>query len=199
MTPLSPDTDASLKSYFELLSLWNTKMNLTSIEGFDAFLEKQVGDVIPLLPYIEEAQRLLDLGTGPGIPGILLKIMRPDLDVVLIDATRKKTSFCNEAIRKLGLHDIQALQGRAEDTALQKKLSLFDIVISRATWKLSDYLPIAGRYLSRSGICIAMKGPSWKKELADCSHESALSLCGAHPYALASGEGRTLLIFSWWT
>ena len=123
--------------YVELLQKWNEKYNLTSITDPDNIKTDHFDDSLAPLPLLEDSKRLVDLGTGAGFPGIPLKMARPELEVVLIDAKRKKVSFCNEVIRTLGLQDIEAIQGRAEDPYLYRSLGLFDAVISRATWPIS--------------------------------------------------------------
>lgn len=190
--------DDLLQRYFALLQKWNKHINLTGIDDLAGFHTHHVEDARALLPHLPEAGRVIDLGTGAGLPGVIIKILRPALEITLLDATRKKISFCAEAIRRLDLKDVRAVWGRAEDIALARAVGFFDAVVSRATWELALYLPIACRYMKEGSCAIAMKGPRWAKELEAASkalEETPLSLEGTHPYTLSSGEERCLVVF----
>lgn len=194
---MTAQRDELVKSYFDLLCKWNKKMNLTSIDDEDGFYVKHVDDSLQALPYLSDANRIIDLGTGAGIPGIILKIFRPDLDVTLMDSVRKKISFCGEAIRQLKLTDVRAVWGRAEDEVLARSVGKFDTIISRATWELKTYLKIANLYTKPGSVVIAMKGKNWVGELEKAGKLCGeLSLEGAHPYKLKSGEERCILVFT---
>jgi 16S rRNA (guanine527-N7)-methyltransferase len=190
-----------LREYFELLSRWNKKINLVSnADDFDAFVFEHVEDALRMHRHLEGAKSLLDLGTGAGIPGILIKLDMPELRVVLLDSIRKKISFCEEAIRRLGLKDIDAVTGRAEDEAVIQALGRFDAIVSRATWKLSDYLHMARPYMHDSGSkVIAMKGMGWREELSgarDFMAESGLRLLSTDEYDLADGRRHAMLVLA---
>lgn len=186
-----------IRLFFELICRWNRKINLTSIDDEDGFYAKHVDDSLALIPYIEDAKRIIDLGTGAGIPGLILKIARPDIELTLLDSTRKKIAFCSEAARQLGLTTVRCVWGRAEDPVLARSVGKFDAVVSRATWELKKYLKIGGPYVKEGGVLIAMKGKNWQKELeaAGKLKDSRLSLEGTHPYTLKTGEERCLLVF----
>lgn len=191
--------DDLLRNYFGLLVAWNKKINLTSIDDEEGFRTKHVDDCLRTLPYLSKGSGLLDLGTGAGIPGIILKIERDDLDVTLLDSTRKKISFCDEAIRRLALPQIRTLWGRAEDPKIMAELGKFDVVISRATWALTDFLEIASPYLRSGGRLIAMKGARWSEELGAAKEvlgRIGFILNAIDEYTLKSGEARCLLIFT---
>ena len=184
-----------IKTYFDLLVKWNARMNLTAITSWDDFLRKNVRDVNELVSIIPHGLRILDLGTGAGLPGILLAAARSDCDVTLLDATRKKISFCEEAIRRLELRNISAMWGRAEDLDIVIRLGSFDCVVSRATWNLKNFLKIGAPYLSSKGFFLALKGIGWKNELADIS--SKLYIVSERvEYELEGGEGRCILHIS---
>lgn len=133
--------------FISILLKWNARVNLTAITDPAEIQVKHIEDSLALLPSIKQACSLLDLGSGAGFPGIPLKIARPDLRVVLVEATRKKVSFLQSAIVELGLVEIAAECGRAEDTSLSQRLGTFDIVVSRATWKLAEFISLALPYL----------------------------------------------------
>lgn len=193
---MTAQRDELVKSYFDLLCKWNKKMNLTSIDDEDGFYVKHVDDSLQVLPYLSDANRIIDLGAGAGIPGIILKIFRPELDVTLMDSVRKKISFCGEVIRRLKLVDVRAVWGRAEDEMLARSVGKFDTIISRATWELKAYLKIASLYTKPGSVVIAMKGKNWARELEKAGKICGdLSLEGTHPYKLKSGEDRCILVF----
>jgi 16S rRNA (guanine527-N7)-methyltransferase len=187
-----------IKKFFELLSKWNAELNLTAIKDWDDFLLRHVEDSRSLLPYLAEVRTLIDLGTGAGVPGIIIKILRPEIDVTLLDSTRKKISFCDEAIRELNLSGIRSVWGRAEDDVLQNKLGRFDCVVSRATWELKKFLPIAAHYINDMGKIIAMKGSKWNEELGESVEvieKEELKLTTSATYELKGNVQRAILIF----
>ncbi|MBT3181514.1 MAG: 16S rRNA (guanine(527)-N(7))-methyltransferase RsmG [Deltaproteobacteria bacterium] len=173
-------------------------MNLMSISSEAEFVDKHVKDVEKLIPYLKEVKTLVDLGSGAGVPGILIKIMKPKVDVTLVEATRKKVSFCEEVVRSLKLKEILPIWGRAEDEGLMRGLGAFGAVVSRATWDLKKYLMIADRYADGGGLCIAMKGSRWSEELREAGEfieKSDLDLIETSEYKLEGGEKRAILIF----
>ncbi len=194
VAPIHPE---QIEQFLELLRKWNARINLTSVAD-DALWSTHVEDALHVLPHIALGARLIDLGTGAGLPGVILKIERPDLDVTLLDATRKKVSFCDEVIRRIGLSGIQTVCARAEDKKASESVGIFDTVISRATWALKEYLWMASRFVRPNGQIIAMKGPKWQEELSDAGATQAslrASLERVHEYSLFSGEQRCLLLF----
>ena len=106
--------------YYELLIQKNKVMNLTSITEFDDVVLKHFLDSLMICKIQKLEGSLIDVGTGAGFPGIPLKIMYPDLKVVLLDSLNKRVQFLNEVVRELGLENIKAIHGRAEDLAKQK-------------------------------------------------------------------------------
>lgn len=148
------------------LIIWNRKMNLTAIKDPLAIAEKHFIDSAAASLFLGNEKTLLDMGTGAGFPGIPLKILRPDLKVLLLDASRKKVSFLNHVIRMLALKDIKALHARAEDLHNNPEYKLrYDGMISRAFTKLSDFVDLAIPFLSPEGALFAMKGKNVQKEI----------------------------------
>lgn len=179
--------------YLALLLKWNKIYNLTSIKDPKEVTIKHFEDSLSLAPFLSEGARLLDIGTGAGFPGIPLRIVRPDLHVFLLDSVRKKTDFCKNLIRELDLGPIEVIQGRAEDPILVQKLGLFDVVVSRATFSLKDFLTIAANFTKENGLGIAMKGRDWESEY---EKTSLWNLEKVFDYDLSQNFGkRSLLLF----
>jgi len=159
-----PLSNPLFQRYLELLLKWNKTYNLTSITEPQAIRRKHFEDSLAPLKCLPKPCRLLDVGCGAGFPGIPLKIARTDLEVVLLDSIRKKVAFCQSAIRELSLENIQAVQGRAEETKLAKDLGSFDVIITRATVSINQFLEIAQHFAKENSLAISMKGPNWRKE-----------------------------------
>lgn len=179
-----------LSKYFALLSRWNKSIRLvSSAESEEEFRTKHVRDALELSPFLSGIRTLIDIGTGAGLPGILIKILRPEIEVTLLDSIRKKISFCDEAIRTLGLVGIRAVTGRAEDDNTMKSLGKFDAIVSRATWGLNKYLIISIPYLAEgpaAGI-YALKGAKSAEELLYAKktiEKQRLKLVIDHPYSV---------------
>jgi len=142
----------------ELLK-WNRKINLTAIRTEREIITKHFLDSLSIHPYLEKSVSLLDVGSGPGFPGIPLKIAKPALDITLIDAVRKKVDFQRHVIRSLGLKGMEAIQGRIEDPETIRRMEgRFDRVVSRAFSSLPTFLHLAYPFLKRRGIALVMKG-----------------------------------------
>jgi 16S rRNA (guanine527-N7)-methyltransferase len=138
---------------------WNQKINLTSIIKPSEIVEKHFIDALAVHPYLSQGATILDMGAGPGFPGIPLKLIRPMLQMTLIDASVKKVSFLKHVIRILKLTDIQAHHMRAEDFPLKKSEDeLFNVVICRAFSTLDKFLDLALPLLAQGGTALAMKG-----------------------------------------
>lgn len=155
--------------YYELLTEWNSFMNLTAITEFDEVMKKHFVDSVSLiraLPDLKEKKYcLIDIGTGAGFPGIPLKIMFPDLKVVLLDSLNKRVSFLNEVIDKLGLIDIEAFHGRAEDFAKNKEYrENFDLCVSRAVANLSTLSEYCLPFVKMNGFFISYKSEKITEE-----------------------------------
>ena len=159
--------------YYELLTEWNSFMNLTAITEFDEVIKKHFVDSVSLVRAIsdikEKEYTLIDVGTGAGFPGIPLKIMFPNLNVVLLDSLNKRVSFLNEVIEKLELTDIKAFHGRAEDFAKKKEFrECFDYCVSRAVANLATLSEYCLPFVKTEGCFI-----SYKSEKITEEYESA--------------------------
>ena len=143
-----------LLEYVALLKKWNSTYNLTALRDESTMISHHVLDSLTLLPYIRDAKTLMDVGSGGGMPGIPTAICRPDLHITLLDANTKKTSFLQQAVIELGLHNVSVASGRVE-AMHDKKV---DVVTSRAFAELADFISLTKHLLNDNGYWAAMKG-----------------------------------------
>lgn len=148
-----------LLDYQALLARWNAAYNLTAVRDPAEMVTRHLLDSLAILPYVQ-GRTLADLGTGPGLPGIVLAIAAPGREILLVDSNGKKVRFLREAIRTLKLDGVRAEQARVEDVQGQ-----FDCVTARAFASLADMLGWGGHLLALDGIWLAMKGKSPADEL----------------------------------
>jgi 16S rRNA (guanine527-N7)-methyltransferase len=156
---LPPDAVSRLLDYQALLERWNATYNLTAVRDPVEMITRHLLDSLAILPYVQGAT-LADLGTGPGLPGIVLAIAAPGREILLVDSNGKKVRFLREAIRALKLEGVRALQSRVEDVEGQ-----YDCVTARAFASLADMLDWGGELLAPDGIWLAMKGKRPDDEL----------------------------------
>lgn len=151
---LSETQQDKLLSYLALLKKWNKTYNLTALRDEAQMLSHHLLDSLTLLPYIGSAQTMMDIGSGGGMPGIPAAICRPDVQITLVDANTKKTTFLQQAAIELGLSNVKVVSGRVE--ALQGQTA--DLVTSRAFAELADFVGLTRQLLNANGIWAAMKG-----------------------------------------
>lgn len=141
-------------AYVRLLAKWNNAYNLTAVRDPQEMITRHVLDSLTLLPYLH-GQRLLDIGSGAGLPGIPLAIARPDLSFTLIDANAKKIRFIVQTIGELDLKNVDAVQARVENYRPAHK---FDTLMSRAFASIADMLTQSRHLCVPDGRFLAMKG-----------------------------------------
>jgi 16S rRNA (guanine527-N7)-methyltransferase len=159
-----PETAADkLLAYLALLAKWNRTYNLTAVRDEVDMVTHHLLDSLVVLPYLGTARRLADVGSGAGLPGLVLALARPDLEVVSIEASQKKAAFQQQAKIELALGNVSVHCGRVE--ALEPDLH-FDAVISRAFSSLAEFVRLADRLVGREGRLLAMKGVEPVDEVA---------------------------------
>lgn len=150
---LTDEQLTQLLAYHQLLVKWNKAYNLTAVRNPREMIGRHLVDSLSVLPWIRDG-RLLDVGSGPGLPGIPLAICRPDLDVTTLDSNGKKTRFQQQVKIELGLKNLTVINGRVE----QVDADPFDQVISRAFASVADMLKLSGHLAGPDGVFLAMKG-----------------------------------------
>ncbi len=177
--------EEQFSKYYSLLILWNQSVNLTAVTAFDDVVEKHFLDSIILCRYLklDSGWKMADIGTGAGFPGIPLKIMFPELEVVLIDSLQKRVRFLEEAICQLHLEGITAVHGRAEDLARDGNYrGQFDLAVSRAVANLSVLSEYCLPFVKRGGVFAAYKSGEIDCEAAQA--KAAWNLLGGGLHAV---------------
>ncbi len=160
---LPPAHAPRLLDYLALLSRWNQAYNLTAVREPREMLVKHLLDSLAMHAYVHD-ERLADLGTGPGLPGIPLAIVKPQLRVSLVESNGKKARFLREAVRQLGLANARVLEARAEQVAEDGQ---YDAITARALDRLAGILQVGGHLLRPGGRLLAMKGARVDEEVAE--------------------------------
>lgn len=167
------------EKYYDLLKEWNSFMNLTAITEHEEVLKKHFLDSLSIVKAVkmEDIYTVMDIGTGAGFPGIPLKISYPHLKVVLLDSLGKRVKFLNHVINELGLEDISAIHGRAEDFARQAEYrEQFDLCVSRAVANLSSLSEYCLPYTRKNCLFVSYKSGKVEEEMENAKR--AISLLG---------------------
>ena len=171
---LTSTQENQLEMYYNLLIEWNNKMNLTGITERNSVYLKHFYDCITLIKAIDLTKNLkiVDVGTGAGFPGLVLKIVFPNLDVVLVDALNKRINFLNHVIESLKLENIEAIHDRIENYA-KNNLGVFDLVTCRAVAKLNIISELCLPLAKINGYFIPMKA-TIEDEISDTKYLEVL-------------------------
>ena len=172
---LTAEMEEQFLLYYNMIIEWNSFMNLTAITDFDEVLKKHFTDSVSLIRAIpdlgEKKYRMIDIGTGAGFPGIPLKIVFPNISVVLLDSLNKRVNFLKEVISKLQLTDITAVHGRAEDFAQNKEYrESFDLCVSRAVANLATLSEYCLPFVKVGGKFISYKSEKITEEMNAAQH-----------------------------
>lgn len=165
---LSDSQMQQFEDYYHILVEWNKVMNLTAITKYEEVIEKHFIDSLSIVNAIDlnKIINVIDVGTGAGFPGIPLKIAFPEIHMTLLDSLNKRVNFLNNVIERLGLDDINAIHGRAEDYAKQKEYrEQYDLCVSRAVANLSTLSEYCLPYVKIDGFFIPYKSGDIDDEL----------------------------------
>ena len=164
LTPTEAQRGALLQ-YLGLLQHWNATYNLTAVRDRAGMLTQHLADCMAVIPPLARRAgqgRLLDVGSGGGLPGVVIAILLPGWDVTCVDAVAKKTAFIRQVAGALALRNLHAVHGRVE----QLQAPPFDLVTARAFASLADFVALTRRHLAPGGAWMAMKGRAPDDEIA---------------------------------
>ena len=155
-------------NYMNLLLEWNEKINLTAITEPNDIILKHFIDSVTINKYLSGKNKIIDIGTGAGFPGIPLKILNEEKEFTLVDSLNKRISFLNEVRNKLDLEKINCMHARVEEMARNKQFrEKFDVITSRAVARLNVLAEYMLPFIEIGGICICMKGSEIEDELEE--------------------------------
>lgn len=158
-----------LVDYVALLARWNSTYNLTAVRDPSEMLDRHIIDSLSVVPYITTSP-VMDVGTGPGLPGIPLALLYPDYSFTLVDSNVKKTRFLTQAAITLGLSNVDVQHTRIENLQGQRE---FPLIISRAFTAAENFADLCGPCLTADGKLLAMKGSEAENEASALSDEYA--------------------------
>lgn len=179
-----------LTRYVQLLVKWNKAYNLTAIREPREMVERHIVDSLSIVPHIT-GSNLLDVGSGPGLPGIVLAIMFPEKQFTTLDSNGKKTRFMSQAKMELKLENLTVANARCESYKAERP---FDAITSRAFSSLEDMVAGTKHLLSPEGVYLAMKGLYPEEELKDLTNRFGTELVGCKPLNVPGTEGERHLV-----
>lgn len=200
--PLEPDEIEKLDTFRRFLLEKNKYINLTNITEDEDFARKHIIDSLIITKHvsIQYSAKVADIGTGAGIPGLILKIYRPDIKLLLVESIRKKTDFLKEVVQKMDISDVYIVNKRAEEVGHDRIYrEKYDIVTARAVSSLNTLAEICLPFAKIGGVFLALKGTETEEEID--SAKKALSELGGkiaacHKYSLDGISYRSLLVIS---
>lgn len=155
-----------LETYAKLLVEWNEKINLTAITDTEGIAVKHFLDSISSICTKKIGKKVIDVGTGAGFPGLVLKIMKPEIELTLLDSLNKRINFLKAVCDELGLDDVEFVHSRAEDSGMNRAYrAKFDTVVSRAVANMTTLSEWCIPFLKQDGYFLALKGPLADDEL----------------------------------
>ena len=193
---LDDDVAVQLEQYCRLLWDWNTKLNLTRHDDFEKFVTRDLIDSLQLSALVEPNEHVLDLGSGGGVPGIVLAILRPDLEVALCESVLKKADALLAMCRELKL-DVPVHPQRVEEVLKDFR---FDVVTARAVGSLAKMLQWLQPHWGSIGRLLAFKGPRWVAERGEARHLgffSELQLRQAAQYDMPGRDSQSVILKIW--
>ncbi|PIU52387.1 MAG: 16S rRNA (guanine(527)-N(7))-methyltransferase RsmG [Deltaproteobacteria bacterium CG07_land_8_20_14_0_80_60_11] len=196
---LAPATLGRLQTYLEELKLWNARINLTGLKTDRDIVIKHFLDSLAVLPFLDEADSLVDLGSGAGFPGLVLKLARPHVALTLMEARQKKAAFLEYLAARFGLTGVQVVQTHLTPNLAEKWQPKVAAVVSRAAFFLLRLLELAAPLLAPGGMVLALKGvhlaPGELEAAGSAAPRLGLGPLEKHQYSLPiSGEPRLLVM-----
>jgi 16S rRNA (guanine527-N7)-methyltransferase len=159
-----------LLNFIKLIEKWNKAYNLTAIRDREEMARLHILDSLAIVPHIE-GKRIIDIGTGAGLPGIPLAICLPEVGFTLLDSNAKKTRFVQQVVLELKLKNVEVLHSRVENYHPEQR---YDAVLTRAFASLPDIVKLTAHLLTEDGVLLAMKGQSLDAELAEITAKKSV-------------------------
>ena len=182
--PFTAETLSAFRRYTAILAERNRQMNLTAITSEDEVARLHFLDCAAVLPFLPTGScRVLDIGSGAGFPGLVWKLLRPDLSLTLLDSQQKRVHFLEEVCGALNLSDVKCVAVRAEEAPGEMR-GQFDVVTSRAVSRLNMLAELSMPFVAVGGRFLAMKAAAAPEELREAAH--ALSVLGGSEGELLS-------------
>jgi 16S rRNA (guanine527-N7)-methyltransferase len=193
---LSAPQRALVDRYCRLLWDWNEKINLTRHTDYEKFVSRDVADTLQLSGLIHPSEEVLEIGSGGGVPGLLLALLRPDLEITLTESIGKKANVLSDIIKQLGIK-VRVEGVRAEAILKQDR---FDATIARGVGPLAKLLTWLQPHWLSVGRLLAIKGPKWSEERGEARHRGLLhdlELRKAAEYPLAGTPSNSVILKLW--
>ncbi len=179
--------------YYELLTMWNEKINLTAItEENEVAIKHFLDSLNAAKGIIEDGMKVIDVGTGAGFPGLPIKIAQRGISLTLVDSLNKRINFLNEVVSALRLDGVETVHSRAEELGVNEKYrEAYDVCVSRAVANLATLCELCMPFVKVGGLFVSLKGPKAEEELA--SAKRAIELMGGEfvsmqPYDLSDTD-----------
>ena len=167
---LTDDQVDQLLDFIKLIEKWNKAYNLTAIRDREEMARLHILDSLAIIPHIE-GNRIIDIGTGAGLPGIPLAICLPEIDFTLLDSNAKKTRFVQQVVLELKLKNVAVLHSRVENYHPEQA---YAAVLTRAFAGLPDIVKLTAHLLGKNGVLLAMKGQNMDAELAQITAKKSV-------------------------
>ena len=188
--PVDDVAATRLEALLDELEKWNRRVNLTAIRNREDMVTAHILDSLVARPLLH-GREILDVGTGPGFPGLPLAIVEPDREFTLLDSNNKKIMFVQHVAGLLGLDNVIAVKGRGEDYAPGHR---FDTVIARALAALPRLVEIAGHHVREDGVFVALKGRYPAEELEELTTPWSHEVKELHVPGLEGGSRHAVLL-----
>jgi 16S rRNA (guanine527-N7)-methyltransferase len=159
-----------LLDFIKLIEKWNKAYNLTAIRNREEMVRLHILDSLAILPHIE-GKRIIDIGTGAGLPGIPLAICLPEIGFALLDSNAKKTRFVQQVVLELKLKNVEIFHSRVENHHPELR---YNAVLARAFAGLSDIVKLTAHLLAKDGVLLAMKAQNLEAELQDITAKKSV-------------------------
>ena len=190
---LAEDQIGPLERYCRSLWEWNARLNLTRHTDYEKFVARDLVDSLALEPFLDSGERVIDVGSGGGVPGVILAVVRPDLEVTLTESIAKKAKALEAIVQEAGL-DLAVHHGRAEQLLVDRR---FDTLVVRAVAPLAKLLTWFGPHWEMFNRLLVIKGPAWvdeRKEARERGLLRSLDLRKLSAYPLPGTDSESVVL-----